>query len=173
MQNKWAKKQTGFTIVELLIVIVVIGILAAITIVAFNAVQQRARDTQRKQNLTELAKLISMYNVDNGNYITTGGGAGNGQGWVNGGATTITRVLSNAGLVSSSSNIRDPNCIGSELAGCSGYLKVNCSSPTTRSVLLARLESQPSGQTAPAALTGCDNTNYWNTYQMNYYVEVN
>ena len=44
------KKQTGFTIVELLIVIVVIGILAAITIVAFNGVQQRARDAQRRQN---------------------------------------------------------------------------------------------------------------------------
>ncbi|MDB5168192.1 MAG: Fimbrial protein [Candidatus Saccharibacteria bacterium] len=37
------KKQTGFTIVELLIVIVVIGILAAITIVAYNGIQDRAR----------------------------------------------------------------------------------------------------------------------------------
>ena len=173
MQSKWAQKQTGFTIVELLIVIVVIAILAAITIVAFNGVQQRARDSQRKQNIAELAKLISMYNVDNGNYITTGGGAGNGQGWVNGGATTIPRVLSNAGLIPNSSNLRDPNCTGSELSGCSGYLKINCGSPATRTILLARLESQPSGQALPAALTGCDNTGYWNTYQMNYYVEVN
>lgn len=36
-------KQTGFTIVELLIVIVVIGVLAAITIVAYNGIQDRAR----------------------------------------------------------------------------------------------------------------------------------
>lgn len=36
-------KQTGFTIVELLIVIVVIGILAAITVVAYNGVQEQAR----------------------------------------------------------------------------------------------------------------------------------
>lgn len=56
-----AKKQTGFTIVELLIVIVVIGILAAITVVAFNGVQERARlsaglsfESQfRKKYLTE------------------------------------------------------------------------------------------------------------------------
>lgn len=37
------QKQKGFTIVELLIVIVVIGILAAITIVAYNGIQERAR----------------------------------------------------------------------------------------------------------------------------------
>lgn len=41
------KQNSGFTIVELLIVIVVIGILAAITIVAYNGVQQRARDMTR------------------------------------------------------------------------------------------------------------------------------
>jgi prepilin-type N-terminal cleavage/methylation domain-containing protein len=172
MQKKWAK-QTGFTIVELLIVIVVIGILAAITIVAFSGVQQRARDSQRRQDLSTLAKVISMYNVDNTSYITSGGGAGNGQGWVNGGSPTIPKVLFDASYLSNATAIRDPRCLAGELSGCSGYLKVNCGSPATRSVLMARLEGLPSGQAAPAALTGCDNTGYWNTYQMNYYVEVN
>lgn len=41
------RKQNGFTIVELLIVIVVIGILAAIVIVAFNGVQTRAQNAQK------------------------------------------------------------------------------------------------------------------------------
>lgn len=40
----WAKKdKSGFTIVELLIVVVVIAILAAITIVAYNGIQNRAK----------------------------------------------------------------------------------------------------------------------------------
>jgi prepilin-type N-terminal cleavage/methylation domain-containing protein len=44
------KTKSGFTIVELLIVIVVIGILAAITIVAYNGIQDRANDTSVKSD---------------------------------------------------------------------------------------------------------------------------
>jgi prepilin-type N-terminal cleavage/methylation domain-containing protein len=171
MQTRWGK-QAGFTIVELLIVIVVIGILAAITIVAFNGVQAKARDAQRKQNLNDLAQVISIYQMDNGNYITTGGGAGNGQGWVNGGSPTIPKVLSDAGLLPNATAIRDPGCLAGGVTGCSGYLKINCNTSPAKSVLLARLESLPTGQPVPAALTGCDNTGYWSTYLMNYYVEV-
>ena len=45
-------KQKGFTIVELLIVIVVIAILAAITIVAFNGIQQRAKNSAIQADLS-------------------------------------------------------------------------------------------------------------------------
>lgn len=60
--------RSGFTIVELLIVIVVIGILAAITIVAYNGVQSRARDNSRITKLNSIAKAIELYKVDNGRY---------------------------------------------------------------------------------------------------------
>ncbi len=49
-------RSRGFTIVELLIVIVVIGILAAITIVAFNGVQQRAKDSRMQSEAKTLLK---------------------------------------------------------------------------------------------------------------------
>jgi prepilin-type N-terminal cleavage/methylation domain-containing protein len=45
LKNKASK---GFTIVELLIVIVVIGILAALVVTTYNGIQQKARDTERK-----------------------------------------------------------------------------------------------------------------------------
>lgn len=62
--------QRAFTIVELLIVIVVIGILAAVTIVAYNGVQQRARASAASSALTQAAKKLAVYLVDNTSYPT-------------------------------------------------------------------------------------------------------
>jgi len=52
------KPQKGFTIVELLIVIVVIGILAAISIVAYSQVQERARVARAKSDVMLIEKAI-------------------------------------------------------------------------------------------------------------------
>lgn len=67
MVHKQTQK-SGFTIVELLIVIVVIGILAAITIVAYNGVQQRANNLNRTTAAKEWQKLIIAYHAQNGQY---------------------------------------------------------------------------------------------------------
>ncbi|MGB3945217.1 MAG: prepilin-type N-terminal cleavage/methylation domain-containing protein [Candidatus Saccharimonadales bacterium] len=64
----------GFTIVELLIVIVVIGILAAITIVAYGNVSSRARDSARSEDISGVMKAIELYRLDNGVYPNPCGG---------------------------------------------------------------------------------------------------
>lgn len=72
----WAKqKRTGFTIVELLIVIVVIAILAAITIVAYNGIQQRARASTASNALAQAKKKLALYQVDNGLFPSSLSGA--------------------------------------------------------------------------------------------------
>jgi len=60
----------GFTIVELLIVIVVIGILAALVVVTYNGIQQKARDTERKTDINALHGQLEAYQAQNGKYPT-------------------------------------------------------------------------------------------------------
>ena len=62
------KNKKGFTIVELLIVIVVIAILAAITIVAYNGIQTRAENTKTIAGVNQAVKLLRAYKTINGDY---------------------------------------------------------------------------------------------------------
>jgi prepilin-type N-terminal cleavage/methylation domain-containing protein len=55
---------SGFTIVELLIVIVVIAVLAAITVVAYNGIQERSRASAVSSALNQANKKLSLYQVD-------------------------------------------------------------------------------------------------------------
>jgi prepilin-type N-terminal cleavage/methylation domain-containing protein len=63
--------QKGFTLVELLIVIVVIGVLAAITIVAYNGIQQNARTSLAKSSLGNANRKLEVYNTENNAYPGT------------------------------------------------------------------------------------------------------
>lgn len=77
------KKSIGFTIVELVVVIAVIGILVGITVVLFTGVQTRARDVSLQSDLKNSAKTVEIWLGKGGNrsiesllvlYATYGGG---------------------------------------------------------------------------------------------------
>lgn len=63
-------KTNGFTIVELLIVIVVVGILAAITIVSYQGIQRRASNLARHTEAKDWQKLLVSYAAINNGYPT-------------------------------------------------------------------------------------------------------
>lgn len=66
-------KKKGFTLIELILVIVVIAILATITIVAYNQVQRRAYAARAAVVVDTYEKIIKLYRTDNGSFPSTSG----------------------------------------------------------------------------------------------------
>jgi prepilin-type N-terminal cleavage/methylation domain-containing protein len=183
-------KKQGFTIVELLVIIVVIGILASISVFAYNGVQAKARDSTRIAHLEKIAEAIQMYRTKNGNDVQTASGCGhvgNGSGWFNLDSNTpspdpnytksILSCLTDAGYLDSS--FVDPsNCISNTRAHtgktCASparpYMKYSCTyNGQTISVIYARLETKD--ETSKLTnFNACSSATVASTYSMNYMV---
>lgn len=65
------KNVSGFTIIELIVVIVIIGVLASITLVAYRGITSRANDAQTFAAAEQWAKAIQIYKARNGTFPTT------------------------------------------------------------------------------------------------------
>ena len=68
MHKSTLRSQNGFTIIELLVVIVVIGILAAITIVSYTGVTTRASTASAQSSAQSVVQKTEIYNAETGHY---------------------------------------------------------------------------------------------------------
>ncbi|MBX4205782.1 type II secretion system GspH family protein [Candidatus Microgenomates bacterium] len=67
----------GFTLIEILVVIAIIGILSTLAIISYTGVQKSARDTQRKSDLKQYQNALEVFSNKNGGFYpseTTAGG---------------------------------------------------------------------------------------------------
>jgi type II secretion system protein G len=96
MTNKKIKLKSGFTLVELLVVISIMGILTVITASNFVEAQKKSRDTKRKADLASISNALNMYYNDFGkfpgelNEVQIKGGLGMNKLVQNGGEFTTT-----------------------------------------------------------------------------------
>lgn len=68
MNSRQSPKNAGFTLVELMAVIVIAGILAAVFAQALPFMQQKVRDKVRIHNFSNLRRILEVYRSDNGRY---------------------------------------------------------------------------------------------------------
>lgn len=165
------KKQKAFTLVELIVVIVIIGILASIGVVSYNGAQSNSRDNKRKIDLQAIASAYQIHYQDkktwnfsktelrsvNSSGATTEGDDGTGSGFINyeSSANNYNVGMMNA-LVSLkylSQSLRDPLISGDDKTTqtvgsftASQYIKMPCFDRADKTkisgiFLLAKMES--------------------------------
>lgn len=170
-----SKKSKGFTLVELLIAIAVVGILATVLIVAVNPAKQlqKSRDTGRKAALKTLQTALEQYYQDNGNYpvsatnpcvssYTTGC-------WMTTNSTPSNNLLGPYAASYIKAMPSDPSQNGSNCANGGGSHRILAySSPAGGAsyIISARLEnlSDPQVTSLPSGST-CIGHNYYLTNQ--------
>jgi general secretion pathway protein G len=65
------KKQRGFTLIEVLVVIVILGVLAALIVPKVMGRTDEARQVAAKQDIGSIAQALKLYRLDNGRYPTS------------------------------------------------------------------------------------------------------
>jgi prepilin-type N-terminal cleavage/methylation domain-containing protein len=87
-------KKTGFTLIELMVVIAIIGVLSTIMFASFDLAKKQSRDKIRMASLKELQLAIELYKAQNGVYPQPG--CGN---WSGGGPDTHASVTQCANYI--------------------------------------------------------------------------
>lgn len=127
------KNQSGFTIVELLIVIVIIGILAGLVISTFVGVQQKARNSERQTDINSISGQLEAYYAKNSGYpsladLNTGT-------WRSGNEIKVgdaDKALADPSAASSKTLVSAAaNHAYSYVPGIDGTASTTCISPTT------------------------------------------
>ncbi len=71
MKNRRHSNRGGFSLMELLLVLVILGVLAALVVPRFANRSQQARETAAKADVSSIETAIGAFEIDNGRYPST------------------------------------------------------------------------------------------------------
>lgn len=147
------KRSQGFTIVELLIVIVVIGILALLVITTYSGIQQKARNSKRSADVKSLQTQIEAFYQDKGYYPSRADM--NNDSWV----TTNMKSLDKNAMVDPKNPTQSNDFVAAPAANSYAYAVLNsadgsCEADDTtcaKYTLTATFEGQVNGKSTAVA----------------------
>lgn len=159
-------RQKGFTIVELLIVIVVITILAAVTIVSYNGISKRAAAVTLQSDLRQIADQLGTSRVDSGSYPLTASITPNSYFKHSDGtnleytSTDGTAFCITASSTQAQDNYYFDSAVGKVMEGkCSGHTGYVAGGGVT--LVIQTVTSANCPTSATAAIDARDNNTYW------------
>jgi type IV pilus assembly protein PilA len=145
-----SQMQTGFTLIELMIVVAIIGILAAVAIPAYQDYTQRAQVSEVLTMTSGAKTAIAEYAQSNGAYPATADLADIGLGGnpaidgsyasaaIGDGNGVITVSMKAAGVAGADVGSKDVTLTPPDLAGLTGSFKWTCASATIPEKLLPK-----------------------------------
>jgi prepilin-type N-terminal cleavage/methylation domain-containing protein len=147
------KRNQGFTIVELLIVIVVIGILALLVITTYSGIQQKARNSKRSSDVKSIQTQLEAFYSQNGYYPSRTDM--NSDSWL----TTNMKSLDKNALVDPSNPTQSNDMVAAAVAKTYSYAVLNSSDTSCEAddttcakyTLTATYEGTVNGQSSAVA----------------------
>lgn len=154
------QNERGFTIVELLIVVIVIAILAAITITAYNGITNQARESTLKTDLNGIAKQLGVAKVTDGSYPVGVDNFKKSENTIlqysaNNATGSFCVSATNTALPGKSFNITNNGAIAPGL--CSG----DVATPATNGALMQAITTANCSSNRIMAVDARDNRTYW------------